>query len=116
MPQLQLNLEELLEYPEIEIEKRVISWYSTRADDSGKTCIGQDESCLRYLHLPKDLDNVHFNLNCSHSDDDFQLHKYEESEDIRELLTWIKDFGNKDNMYEIPLFICMNIFNCNVVF
>jgi hypothetical protein len=98
MPQLQLRLEELLEHREVKLENRVISWYSTtNALQDGNGYSGQDESCLRYLHLPENLDDVHFDLNLSHPDEDFQLQKYDKTENISDMLSWVREFGNQDN-------------------
>lgn len=98
MPQLQLNLEELLEHREVKMENHVISWYSSAKAVGGKTGYsGQDESCLKYLHLPENLDDVHFDLNSSHPDDDYVLEKYDQTDNISVLLSWVKEFGNQDN-------------------
>lgn len=69
MPQLKLSLE-LLESSEVKIEKSAISWYGVKSEpSSGETVYcGQDVSCLRYLHLPENLKNVHFDLNLRHPD------------------------------------------------
>jgi hypothetical protein len=98
MPQLKLNSRELMDHHEIEMEKNVISWYANKnasSSDSGYS--GQDKSCLRYLHLPENLDDVHFDLNLSHPDDDYYLEKYDQTEIFDDLLSWIKDFGNQDS-------------------
>lgn len=98
MPELQLRLKELLDHHEVQLEKRAISWYSTNGalwGDIGYS--GQDESCLRYLHLPDNLDDVHIDLNLSHPADDYQLENFGQAENISDLLSWIKDFGNQDN-------------------
>jgi hypothetical protein len=97
MPQLQLNLRKLLEHHEVKMENRVISWYSytTALGEIGYT--GQDESCLKYLHLPENLDAVHFDLNLSHPEDDYKLGELDQTENISDLLSWVKDFGNQDN-------------------
>jgi hypothetical protein len=82
----------------VQLEKRAISWYSTKSalwEDIGYS--GQDESCLRYLHLPENLNDVRFDLNLSHPDDDYQLDKFGQTENISDLLSWIRDFGNQDN-------------------
>jgi hypothetical protein len=99
MPQLHMKFGELLEHREIKIEKlNVISWYAMKNASFGESgYCGQDESCLRYLHLPENLENVNFDLNLSHPDDDYMLEAYDQTENISDLLTWIKDFGNKGN-------------------
>jgi hypothetical protein len=85
MPQLHLNLGELLQHREVKMEKfGVISWFAIKNASCGNTgYCGQEESCLRYLHLPADLNNM--------------LEQYDQTENNSNLLSWIKDFGNKDN-------------------
>jgi hypothetical protein len=99
MPQLHLNLGELLQHREVKMENLgVISWFAIKNASCGNTgYCGQDESCLRYLHLPKNLDDANFDLNLSHPDDDYMLEQYDQTENNSDLLSWIKDFGNKDN-------------------
>jgi len=70
---------------------------TTNALQDGNGYSGQDESCLRYLHLPENLDDVHFDLNLSHPDEDFQLQKYDKTENISDMLSWVREFGNQDN-------------------
>jgi len=79
----------------VQFEKRAVSWFGNKDG-----VIGQDESVLRYLHLPEKLDGVNLNLNRSHPEDDFSLEKYESKEDKKaiDMMSWIKDFGLRDNM------------------
>lgn len=105
---LTLTLGDLLEHREVQLEKRVISWYSYKDGSwDGDGYIGQDVSGLKYLHLPESLTRVQFDLNWSHPDDDFKLAEYAKIENIGGLLSWIKEFGNQDNWY---------IYNENKVF
>jgi hypothetical protein len=98
MPQLNLTLGELLVRREAHLEKRAISWYAVRdALWDGNGYSGQDESCLKYLHLPENLDHVHFDLNRSHPDDNHQLKEYARTENISDLLCWIQEFGNQED-------------------
>jgi len=97
-PKLSLTFRELLEHREVQLENHVISWYSTTntlEDNNGYS--GQDKSCLRYLHLPKNLDKVHFDLNLSHPDDEYKQEELDQTDNINDLLSWIKDFGIKDD-------------------
>jgi len=97
MPQMQLSLTELLEHREVKMENHVISWFISTNALGEAGFFGQDESCLKYLHLPDRLNDVHFDLNASHPDDDYKLEKYDQSENISNLLYWVKEFGNQDN-------------------
>jgi hypothetical protein len=97
MPLLQLNVRELVENREVEMENHVISWYSSTNAQGETGYFGQDKACLKYLHLPENLDDVHFDLNSSHPDDDYKLQKYDQTENISDVLSWVKEFGSKDN-------------------
>jgi hypothetical protein len=107
MPHLQLSLE-LLESSEVNMEKHAISWYGVKRDPSGENVYcGQDESCLRYLHLPENLDGVHFDLNMRHPDDEYKMFKEDKTVSQKrapkeDLLLWIKDVGFNDKRWYTP--------------
>lgn len=98
MPELQLSVQDLERRREVQVDKRVISWFGVQeAPLGGIGYSGQDESCLKYLHLPDNLDDVNFDLNLSHPDDDYKLQSYSQSENISNLLSWVKDCGSQDD-------------------
>jgi hypothetical protein len=106
MPQLILSIELLESSSDVKLEKSAISWYGVKSlPSSGETIYcGQDVSCLRYLHLPENLDDVHFDLNIRHPDDEFKMYLDKEVEPdflkkrrvCEDLLFWIKEVGYQD--------------------
>jgi hypothetical protein len=65
-------------------------------------------SCLRYLHLPENLDDVHFDLNMRHPDDEYKMFKEDITDKTvsqkrapkgEDLLLWIKDVGFEDKRW-----------------
>jgi hypothetical protein len=84
----------------LELALKPISWYSVRRRQSGYNYCEQDESALPYLHLPKNLTNLKFNLNRSHPDDNFEGEEFEEENEERcpkveqDLFMWIRDMGH----------------------
>jgi hypothetical protein len=89
MPQFQLSLELLESRDDVTMEKRAISWYGVKFSPLGEAVnCGKDESCLRYLHLPENLDNVRFDLNRSHPDDDYKQEEVDQTDKISDLLSW----------------------------
>lgn len=74
----------------------LISWYTTKYGNSGANqqgYCGQDESALLYIHLP-DGNEVDFNLNRTHPEDDFQQDKYGGNRGLTEMLAWITNLSH----------------------
>jgi len=89
-----------LEIGDAEFQKVAFSWHATRNALTGaiEYC-GQDETALRYLHLPKNLENVNFNLNLSHPDDDFKFSYYGGHDNFLDFFAWVKEFGQQNDKY-----------------
>jgi len=83
-----------LERPEnaVAFENCAVSWYGGVKDKY----TGQDESILRYFHLPEKLEGVNYDLNLTRIP--FGDPPDEESERSETCdMSWIKEFGNIDN-------------------
>ncbi|XP_059481078.1 uncharacterized protein LOC132199966 [Neocloeon triangulifer] len=92
---------------DLNFKTKAVSWYTTR---NALRCdvgfCGQDDSAVRYLHLPKS-GRVNFNLNRTHPDDDFKLDKYTENEDISDMLSWVQEIGSNEESFDNAEFICI---------
>lgn len=72
--------------PQNKFEPKLIGWF-TKDEEGGFR--GEDTNFLKYLHLPRNLSNVHFDLSHFNDDDQFNFPIYE-PENIDPLLYWIK--------------------------
>jgi len=90
----------------VDFKAAPISWYCTKDAlrcDAG--FCGQDESAFRFLHLPKNMSSVRFDLNRTHPDDQLRLDSYVSDEDISDLLSWVQDMSHLNDERYFFLFI-----------
>ncbi|XP_065346222.1 uncharacterized protein LOC135943557 [Cloeon dipterum] len=91
---------------DVDFNATAVSWYTSRDAVRGEIGFcGQDESAIKYLHMPAST-RVNFNLNRTHPGDKLQIEKYADNKDISDLLSWVQEIGFEEDSFTKADFVC----------